>query len=97
MSLPEPHITRDTLRAELSALELRVLERFATREDVTRLRDEVAQIRREALTAANVKDLISEVMRESETRGWSTRERMMGVVLFLVTIASFLLNLLSVQ
>lgn len=63
--------------------------------DLQRLADQVRDLDEKALTVDNVKETIALVLRESEARGWTNRERFMGFILFGVTLASFVLNILQ--
>lgn len=47
------------------------------------------------LTQDGVERMIAEAFKGAETRGWTSRERSMGVVLFAITLVSFLLNIAS--
>jgi hypothetical protein len=85
----EKPITRDGLRAELSALELRLRDLFApaTRVDAVEAR---------LLTKEKVAEMIGEALRVSEARGWTSRERLMGVGVFLIALATLLLSAYTV-
>jgi hypothetical protein len=50
-----------------------------------------------ALKADGVKEIIRGMLQDSETRGWTTRERMMGVAIFCITMASFALNIWALK
>lgn len=87
-------LTTRVSKIELTALneaELTALRRA----DLIKLVDRVQLISDEALTIDNVKEIIAQALQDSAARGWTNRERLMGIVLFLVTLASFVLNLLA--
>lgn len=79
-------ITREGLRAELLTLELRLIERLASA-------DRVAALEVRILSPEAVRAIIAKALQDSQARGWTGRERAMGVVLFLMTVCTFALNI----
>jgi hypothetical protein len=70
-------------------------ESFVSRTHFTRVEEELQQQRLRALSREAIREMIVESLRESDARGWTTRERFIGLVLFLITAASFFLNVAS--
>lgn len=110
-------ISRDALRAELSQLELRLVQSLASKSEVERLvtrvenleertvkregplmdqlrehEKTIKNIREHALTVQDVNEVIAESLKSNDARGWSTKERGIQVVLFLITVATFLVT-----
>ena len=85
-------VTKHYLRAELATLELRVLAMLATKTQVEKLDDRLDDVAAAALTPDAVREMISKALREAEARGWTSRERGMAIVLFLVTLGTFTLQ-----
>jgi hypothetical protein len=90
-------VSRTELKLELAELVLRLQESFVSRSHFTRVEEELQQQRLRALSREAIREMIVESLRESDARGWTTRERFIGMVLFLITAASFVLNVASVN
>jgi hypothetical protein len=94
-------VSRDALRAELAELELRLIEKLASKSEVEMLKSRVEKLEelasplkeKKILTVNEVEEAISAALQSKEARGWTTRERYIGVLLFMVTIATFAIQL----
>ena len=108
-------ISRDALRAELAELELRLIDKLASKIDVEKLagrvdvlernalrRDdadfrrvnqEVVELKNKALTPNDIDASVANALQNKEARGWTNRERWIGVALFLITVSTFALQL----
>ena len=57
--------------------------------------DALDEIKTAALSPEGVKAMIASALDDASARGWTSRERWMAVALFLITLASFTINLYS--
>lgn len=94
-------ISRDALRAELAELELRLIDKLASKSEVEKLarRVEILEDRttglkdRKILTTNDVDSAIAAALQKQEARGWTSRERWFGVVVLFITVATFAIQL----
>lgn len=111
-------ISRDALRAELAELELRLIDKLASKIDVDKLvrrvdvleaqalkRDDadfkrtqadVEAVKKSALTKNEIDKAIADALQNREARGWTARERWFGVALFIISVATFTIQLRGV-
>lgn len=94
-------VSRDALRAELAELELRLIEKLASKSEVEMLKQRVEKLEnlaaplkeKKILTVTEVDEAIAQALQKKEARGWTSRERAIGVVLFCITVATFAIQL----
>lgn len=90
----------DSLEDRLEKLDTMVLEgtpwgqKEASRvqKEINDLRQAIVELRKELLSPDTVADLINKAMQKAKARGWTNRERGIGVALFIVAIASLAIN-----
>lgn len=92
-------VSRDALRADLAEMELRLRlyfdERLSTKADAVtqvRLESQMADLRRGEFTDAfrrSVVSIVEDAQEELTDRGWTRRERMIGVIAMVLAVVSF--------
>lgn len=92
-------VSRDALRADLAEMELRLRlyfdERLSTKADAVtqvRLESQMADMRRGEFTDAfrrSIVSIVEDTQEELTDRGWTRRERMIGVIAMILAIVSF--------
>jgi hypothetical protein len=79
----------DDARVERIDRRLTSIERqFVKEQDLNDLRDAL-------LSPEKVKEMIGLAMQDSEARGWTSRERLMGLAIFVFTAINFMVGLLA--
>lgn len=71
------------------------LEKNALRRDDTeysRLKIELDLVKQKALAPKDIDTAVANALQNKEARGWTNRERWIGVVLFLITVSTFVLQ-----
>ncbi len=72
-------VSRDALRAELATMELRLVEKLATKQDVTALEARVDKLERRA----EAQDAVEQTGRDAFTK----REKVVGLAIAVVAVA----------
>lgn len=95
-------LSRETLRAELLSLELRLIEKLVSKTELEALSARVIHIDRQLQDKADRRDVasrreIQEMIRTAHDRdtdrGWTSKERWLSVGLFVLTIGSLAVSL----
>lgn len=88
----------DVLEKELSNVEFMSREGSPyVKDQIRTIKKDIVDIKEALLTPDSVSRLISDSLQKTEARGWTHRERWMGVVLFLVAVGTFILSALSLK
>lgn len=64
-------------------------------QEMAELRTQMSALKESVLTADSVAQLINKALNKAEARGWTARERRMGVGLFIMTLASVALQVVG--
>jgi hypothetical protein len=71
------------------------LDRKVDRGEFEELKKEVEYLESNLITTDKVRDIIRSSTSDAETKGWTRRERRIGVILFLVALATLGLGVVS--
>lgn len=66
----------------------KVEHEFVSRHDVEDLREAL-------LSSEKVKEIVNDAMRDSDARGWTNKERLMGIVIFAFGVINFFVGILA--
>jgi hypothetical protein len=83
--MTDPSLDRYTVKEILTEFVVPELREKADRVDVENLERDVRQLQAKILTPESVAGMIGVALERKEARGWTTKERAMGVIVLLFT------------
>jgi hypothetical protein len=83
--MTDPNLDRYTVKEILTEFVVPELREKADRVDVEALERDVRQLQAKILTPESVANMIGVALERKEARGWTTKERAMGVIVLLFT------------
>lgn len=83
----------DKLARRVDRLEAQAIKRDDV--DYKRTVSEIEQVKESALTETDINQAIADALQHREARGWTARERWFGVALFVITVATFAIQVVK--
>lgn len=85
-------VSRDTLKAELLDLELRLIKSLVSQGDLEAVKIEIRALKAQILTPAEVEKQFGDLFQSYKARGFRHWEIIAGVIFLVLNMAGFILN-----